>query len=118
MKPLKTQISLRIQNNTNFSQPVEILSVIPSIYTANNSTKFYTFDLSTEDFVGITGVRVDYFIIPNFSGINSPVVPLTTLSIAGIVDALNTLGLGLFSYDGTTIYTTSNVYDFQDIVTL
>ena len=114
----ETEIVLKIKNNTNFTQPVEILSALSSPYTANNSTSFYTFDLSTETFAGITGVRIYYFINPNVIPITSQLIPLTTLSIAGIVDALNTLGLGLFSYDGTTIYTTSNSYDFQDIVTL
>jgi hypothetical protein len=118
MKPLKTQINLRVKNNTNFSQPVEILSALSSPYTANNSTTFYTFDLSTETFAGITGVRIDYFINPNSFGINSPVVPLTTLSIAGIVDALNTLGLTIFSFSGTTIYASSDAYTLNDIVTL
>lgn len=118
MKPLKTQINLRVQNNTNFSQPVEILSALSSPYTANNSTTFYTFDLSTETFAGITGVRIDYFINPNVSGVSSPVIPLATLSIAGIVDALNTLGLTIFSYSGTTIYGSSDAYTLNDIVTL
>jgi hypothetical protein len=118
MKPLKTQINLRIQNNTNYSQPVEILSALSSPYTANNSKSFYTFDLSTEDFVGITGVMIGYFINPNFFGIDSPIVPLTSLSIAGVVDALNTLGLTIFSYSGTTIYASTDAYTLNGITTL
>jgi hypothetical protein len=114
----ETEIVLKIKNNTNFTQPVEILSALSSPYTANNSTSFYTFDLSTETFAGITGVRIDYSINPDVFGISSPVVPLTTLSIAGIVDALNTLGLTIFNYSGTTIYGSSDAYTFIDMVTL
>ena len=114
----ETEIVLKIKNNTNFTQPVEILSALSSPYTANNSTNFYTFDLSTETFVGITGVRIYYFINPNVVPITSSIVTLTTLSIAGIVDALNTLGLTIFNYSGTTIYASSDAYTLRDIETI
>jgi hypothetical protein len=117
MKPLKTQISLRIKNNTNLPQPVEILSALSNPYTANNSKTLYKFDLSTEDFVGITKVNISYYIIPNPSGITSPDILLQTLSIAGIVSALNSLGLAIFSYSGTDIYASSDIYNFSNIVT-
>jgi hypothetical protein len=114
----ETEIVLKIKNNTNFTQPVEILSALSSPYTANNSTNFYTFDLSAETFVGITGVRINYYINPSILGIWSPVVQLTTLSIAGIVDALNSLGLTIFNYNGTTIYGSSDAYTLRDIETV
>ena len=37
MKALKSQINLRIVNNTSFNQFVDILSVIPNTLSANES---------------------------------------------------------------------------------
>ena len=118
MKPLKTQINLKIKNNTSFSQPVEILSALSSPYTANNAKSFYTFDLSAETFVGITGVTLNYNVVPNVTAIQSLTIPLVTLSVAGVVDALNTLGLSIFNYSGTTIYASSDAYIFNYISTI
>jgi len=118
MKPIKTEIVLKIQNNTNLSQPVEILSALSSPYSASSSTTLYTWDLSTEDFIGITSVYIGYDIPPTFSGLYSATITLTTLSIAGIVDALNTTGLAIFQQDGVNIYASSDVYIFNGIVTL
>jgi hypothetical protein len=119
MKKLKTEISLRIKNNTNLSQPVSILSALGNPYSASSSTTMFTWDLSTETFAGITSVYIGYSILPIMGGgLLSATVPLPTLSIAGVVSALNTTGLAIFQQDGYNIYATSNTYDLLGIVTL
>ena len=46
MKALKSQINLRIVNNTSFNQFVDILSVIPNPLSANESNGLYNLVLN------------------------------------------------------------------------
>lgn len=117
-KPTPLQIILRIKNNTNLTQPVEILSALSNPYSASNSTNLYTWDLSTETFAGITSIQLGYTIVGDPFGLNTPVIPLATLSVAGVVDALNTTGLAIFQYDGAFIYASSDTYVLNGLVTL
>ena len=118
MKDLKTEIILRIKNNTNLPQPVEILSALGNNFSASNATNLYTWDLSSETFSGITSVQLGYTLHGDGFGLSTPILPLSSLSIQGIVNALNTTGLAIFQYSGTNIYASSNVYDFNALVTL
>lgn len=115
---LKSEIILRIKNNTNLTQPVEILSALGSPYSSSSSTNLYTWNLTTETFAGITSVQLSYSLAGSGFGLLTPVLPLVTLSIAGIVSALNTTGLAIFQNDGAIIYASSDIYDFSGLVTL
>ena len=117
MKTLKTQINLEIVNNSNLTQEVSILGVIKNQNSANNLSNQYVFDLSTETFSGITTANIRYKIIPSATIITSPSVPLKTLSIQGVVDALNTLNLGVFYSENSLIYVLSDTYNFLQIDT-
>lgn len=107
MKSVKQNINLRIENNTAFPQDINILGSIPALDSANNVNILYAFDLSTETWGGgINQVRLNYASPSNPSIF--VIVPLTDLTISGVVNALNTLGLDLFYYSGTNIAVNSN----------
>ena len=114
MKSIKQNINLRIQNNTAFSQDINILGNFPIVDSANNVNILYNFDLSTENWGGgINHVRLSYGTLSNPSLIK--VAPLTDLSISGVVNALNTFALDLFYYSGTNIGVNSNTYIYYKI---
>jgi sugar lactone lactonase YvrE len=114
MKPLESQINLRVVNNTALPQPVSILAIVPNQNTANNNNFLYEFNFTGQSYVGVTNVSI------NISNTSNPAVvvynaPVTSQSIIGVVDALNSLNQGLFSYFGSTIYVTSNYYIYSNI---
>lgn len=114
MKPFESQINLRVVNNTSLPQPVSILGVVENSNSANNSNILYEFNLTGQSFVGITTVNI------NIANTSNPTIvvytaPVTTQSIQGVVDALNTLNQGIFSYSGTTIYVSSDYYIYSNI---
>jgi hypothetical protein len=114
MKPLDSQINLKVVNNTALPQPVSILGIVPNQNSANNNNILYEFNFSAQSYVGVTNVNI------NISNTSNPTIvvysaPVTTQSIQGVVDALNTLNQGLFSYSGTTIYVSSNYYIYSSI---
>ena len=114
MKPLYSQINLRVLNNTTLPQPVSILSTIPNINSANNSNVLYEFNLTGQVYTGVTNVNI------NISNTSNPTIvvynaPVYTQSIQGVVDALNSLNQGIFSYSGTTIYVSSSYYIYSNI---
>ena len=103
------EIVLKIKNNTNFAQPVELFSAVPNNNFANNSNEIYTWNLSTENYVGSYNVTI---LISNSSN-PTPVyysIPLSGNNIQSVVDALNTLNQGIFQASGTTIYVSNNYY--------
>jgi surface protein len=105
----ETEIVLKIKNNTNFTQPVELFSAIPNNNFANNSNALYTWNLSSENYSASSNVTI---LISNTSN-PTPVyysIPLSGNNIQSVVDALNTLNQGIFQYDGTTIYVSNNYY--------
>jgi hypothetical protein len=109
MKILESQINLKITNNTALAQPVSILGVIPNNNTANNNNLLYQYDLTGQSFVAITNVQIIIENIVTLNPINYSAV-VTTQNIQGVVDALNTLNQGIFSYSGAIIYVTSDYY--------
>jgi hypothetical protein len=115
MKSLNGQINLRVINNTALPQPVSILSIVPNQNTANNNNILYEFNFSGQSFVGVTNVSI------NISNTSNPTIVVYNVqvlseSIAGVVNALNTLNQGLFSYSGTIIYVSSNYYIYSNII--
>jgi hypothetical protein len=114
MKPLYSQINLKVVNNTALPQPVSILGVIPNINSASNSNILYQFNFSGQIYTGVTNVNI------NISNTSNPTIvvysaPVYTQSIQGVVDALNSLNQGIFSYSGTTIYVSSSYYIYSNI---
>lgn len=114
MKGLEKNINLRAVNNTSLPQFVSILNTIPNVNSANNNNILYEFNLIGQSFVGITNVNIN---ISNTSNPNIVVNNAQVLSqnIQGVVDALNTLNKGLFSFVGTTIYVSSNFFIYSNL---
>ena len=115
MRILKSQINLKIVNNTALSQDVNILGIIQSTASANGSNALYEFDLTGQDYTGVTSITIQ---VSNTSDptVNTYTIPLLTQNIQGVVDALNTLGQGNFSYQGSIVYAPSSYYIYGDLV--
>ena len=114
MKPIKSQINLRVVNNTALPQPVSILGVVANINSANNSNLLYEFNLTGQSFIAITNVNI------NISNTSNPTIVVNsaqvlTQSIQGVVDALNSLNQGLFFYSGNIVYVSSSYYIYSSI---
>lgn len=108
MNNTNQNINLKIQNNTAFPQDINILGNIATVDSANNTNILYNYDLSAETWGGgINQIRLEYTIPPSIVSIIK-IVPLTDLSISGVVNALNSLGLDLFYFIGTNIGVNSN----------
>ena len=114
MRVLKSQINLKITNNTSLSQNVDILGVIANSYSANNSNILYNFNMSSVSFLNVNSVFITYTSTSNPTPITTS-VSVATSNIQGVVDALNTLGIGIFNYSGTTIYVSSSIYIYSNI---
>lgn len=101
------KISLQVKSNIDFDTTINIMN--PIYNGSNNATSktIYKFDLSTEDFIGPATVELIYHTITNVTTIYS-VAPLLQLSIPGVVNALNSLGILEFYYEGTIIYAFSD----------
>lgn len=103
--PINDTINLKLVNNSPFTQPVSILGGNQDP-NANQPTATYQWNLALETFVGVNLVNIEVNGTPIF-----PVptgVPLLQPTIQGVVDTLNTLGLGLFQYSGKIVYIASN----------
>ena len=107
-------INIKIANNTSFNQDISLFGVIPNPNSANNSNILYSFDLSTQSFVSVNSVNITYASTSNPTP-TTLTASVVTQSIQGVVDALNTLGIGLFNYSGTTIYVSSSIYTYSNI---
>lgn len=111
----KTIINLKVTNNTSFSQAVSLFGIVPNQNSANNSNIMYSFDMSAINYNGINPAIITYTSI--YSGTPTTVqATVLTQSIAGVVEALNTLNIGLFNFSGTTIYVSSNTYSYSNLI--
>jgi len=105
---MKDNINIGVRNNTNLPQNVNLLGgtsdplgVPPSL--------LYQWDLSNETFSGTVTAKI---IISNTSN-PTPVtytVQVTQLNVSGVAYALNTLNLGIFQFNGNTIYVSNDYY--------
>ena len=107
-------INIKIRNNTSLEQSVSLFGVIPNPNSANNTNNLYSFDLSGQDFTYVYGVSVSYYTTQNPSSIT---VTATTdnQTIQGITEALNTLNIGVFSFEGNIIYVSSSFYVYTNL---
>jgi surface protein len=111
---MTSDINIKIRNNTSLEQSVSLFGVIPNPNSANNTNNLYSFDLSGQDFTYVYGVSVSYYTTQNPSSIT---VTATTdnQTIQGITDALNTLNIGVFSFEGNIIYVSSSFYVYTNL---
>ena len=111
MKAIKEQINLRLVNNTSLPQEVDILGITTNPNASNVLNNSFEWDFTGQT-LG-TSVQISYTIPPSTTDILASFN--TTPTLQGYVDALNTLGLGIFSLYGNIIYVNSNTYIFVRI---
>jgi surface protein len=107
-------INLKLTNNTPLNQEVSIFGVIANPNTANNINNLYQFDLTGQSFVAINSVSITYAPTSTLY-YTTATASVTTQNIQGVVDALNTLNIGVFSVLGNIINVASNLFIYQNI---
>jgi hypothetical protein len=115
MKAIDGQINLKAINNTTLPQAVSILSIIPNQNSANNNNLLYQYNLTGQNYAGVTSVAIQIALASNPLVLFINTAPVLTQNILGVVTALNTLNQGLFSYSGTTIYVSSDYYIYDKL---
>lgn len=111
---MKDSINLKIKNNTSLPQEINILGITTPYQFANVSNTIYEYNLSAEDFLAVTTVELQYEVLAT-TLIYLPTTNLLTNNIQGVVDALNTFNVGLFSYLGNVVYVSSSIYAYYKI---
>lgn len=104
---MKSEINLKITNNTALDLPISILGVIPNENTFNNVNYSYAFDMSSETLVKDFEYRYKTQTDPTVVVLN---LTSATETISGYVDVLNALNKGFFTSSGNIIYMFSNTY--------
>jgi surface protein len=110
-----TNINLKITNNTSLVQQVSLLGAINNPNSANNANNLYSFDLSTQNFTSVNSVTITYYTPQNLTPV-SVTVDVIQSDIDGVVQALNTLNIGIFNYSGFVIYVSSDAYIYTNII--
>jgi streptogramin lyase len=114
MNSISSEINIKVVNNTSLPQPVSILGVVPNSNSASNNNMLYEYNFSGQSYVGVTSITA-YISITSNPSIIPYSASVLSQNIQGVVNALNSLNQGLFSYSGTTIYVSSNYYIYDNI---
>jgi hypothetical protein len=118
----KEYISINIKNNTNGKIPMSIMSNPSNLTDISNQTTEYSWDVTTLSITTENIVVIEYR--PNaLVDFDSYSTPLLTPSLQGVLDALNTLGIGSFfsttsggntyikNYDNDYVFGQLDVFD-------
>jgi len=114
----EVDITLRIKNNRDYPQTVNVMGNPYDLLDISNATTEYKWDLT--GFVFTT----EYYVTLQYRDINSATFSLFTQNLAaitldGVVAALNLLGIGFFYHyttgGSTFISTSNNNYVFGDL---
>lgn len=117
MASIKQDISLQIQNNNFYPTKFSLLGGTqdPSNGQAN-STIFYDYDLTAETFIGTFGVSIEASTITNptiFTFTTNQYGAITDVQM--VLEALNSLNLGIFNRIGNTIYIIDRINIFGNL---
>lgn len=113
-----TYVSLAIQNNTNATIPISIMGNPSNLADISNQTREFQWNLTGFSFSTENQVSIDYRpnALVDFTTYNAPLLALT---IQGVLDALNGLGIGSFftytSGGNTYISNYNNDYVFGEL---
>lgn len=118
----KEYISINIKNNTNGTIPMSIMSNPSNLTDISNQTTEYSWDVTSLSITTENTIIIEYR--PNaLADFTSYSTPLLTPSLQGVLDALNTLGIGSFfsttsggntyikNYDNDYVFGQLDVFD-------
>ena len=118
----KEYISINIKNNTNGNIPMSIMSNPSNLTDISNQTTEYSWDVTSLSITTENTIIIEYR--PNaLADFTSYSTPLLTPSLQGVLDALNTLGIGSFfsttsggntyikNYDNDYVFGQLDVFD-------
>jgi len=118
----KEYISINVKNNTNGKIPMSIMSNPSNLTDISNQTTEYSWDVTSLSITTENTIIIEYR--PNaLADFTSYSTPLLTPSLQGVLDALNTLGIGSFfsttsggntyikNYDNDYVFGQLDVFD-------
>ena len=118
----KEYIAINIKNNTNGTIPMSIMSNPSNLTDISNQTTEYSWDVTSLSITTENTIIIEYR--PNaLADFTSYSTPLLTPSLQGVLDALNTLGIGSFfsttsggntyikNYDNDYVFGQLDVFD-------
>ena len=113
MEPIKDTINISVRNNTNLPQTISILggNQDPNGTPANTLAQW---NIASETFFASDWITIQAAPASNPTLVNYE-VQLQSATIQGVVAAINTLGIGVFQYSGSTIYTANNLFVYGDL---
>lgn len=98
----KSKINLRIKSYLTTNLPIELFN-IASITSPVNQRKQYNWDVTAQDFSAVTSVTMQYKTSAS-DAFSSKTVALPTKDTQGLLQALNSMGIGIFfSYTATGV---------------
>ena len=117
MASIKQDISLRIENNNFYATKFSLLGGTqdPSNGQAN-SNLLYDYDLTAETFIGTFGVSIEASTITNptvFTFTTNQYGAITDVQM--VLEALNSLNLGIFNRIGNTIFIIDRINIFGNL---
>lgn len=117
MARIKESISLKVKNNLNRKVKIPVMGGTqdPSNGQAN-ATTLYEFDLSSENFIGIQSVSILVSTITNSTPVLYEKNSINISNIKDVVDILNDFNVGVFNYQGTTIFINNDINIYGRIV--
>lgn len=117
MARIKESISLKVKNNLNRVVKIPVMGGTqdPSNGQAN-ATTLYEFDLSSENFIGIQSVSILVSTITNSTPVLYEKNSINISNTKDVVDILNDFNVGVFNYQGTTIFINNDINIYGRIV--
>lgn len=115
---MKDYLSIAIQNNTNGIIPMSILSNPSNLSDISNQTTEYSWNVTSLSITTENSVSIEYKLLGQQDFI-SYTSPLLSANLQGVLDSLNTLGIGSFfsttSGGNTFIKNYKNDYVFGEL---
>lgn len=109
----KSEINLKIQNNTSLNQSISLFNLANNPNSASQAQTEYVFDLTGYTFLNTTfGIIYDNLITSQVFIIDF--IPYSN-DIIGLTQSLNNLGIGLWQYQGNILYFNSNTFNIRSI---
>jgi hypothetical protein len=110
----KDLIALEIKNNSSLPIDIKMLQGVNSsnLYSSKN---LYEYNFSAADYTSIIGLTIIYYLASEPLTILQKNASVLQKNIQGVVDALNSMGIGIFFSNGNIIYSYSDVYIYSTI---
>lgn len=105
-----------VHNNTGAVQYVKLFTPSPNALGSLNARTKYIWNLTPETFTGSTMISIDVTVVGSaFARVQTLSAVLSSLTVAGVVAALNTLNVGSFYLQGSLVETSNDRFVFGNL---